>query len=256
MPAMWDIHEDPEAQVAAQAGRYGAVIRIARVARRWSLEQAGHELGYSPASLSKIERGLQHPAQQDLRRLADKLHIPIGMLGLSTVIVPSAQERLAYAHTTHGGYVPGDETRLLSVGWCTAPDYAADKLEVDRGSQVLQRQHLTYHVGSPVRASTTWVPGAVADLVPVLAKGEPGDLVSAGISGMIEAGTGRMATRNDEIISARSALPVDSKLLRIKVGLPVLYTQATWRDSLGVLQWIEMTTHRQTSYSSVAPQSS
>lgn len=246
---MIELTDLPGVKYAVRVGDYGTVIRLARTLRGWSLADAGKALGYDASSLSRIERGLQHPSLLDLRRVADVLHIPIGMLGLSAEVLPSAQDRLVYAHRSHGQYVDGDETRLVAAEMATPPDVVADHLAAERGALALRREHLTLHVGRPVRRSTTWVSAKLAAAVPELLAGRPGDVVATGISGMIEAATGRIAKSGYDIVSPWTAMPYDAETLDCKVGVALLRTETKWRDASGVIQWVETITRQRVGYS-------
>lgn len=78
--------ELPEALEAAAAGQLGVLVRLARVAAGLTLVQAGQRLGYSAATLSRIERGRQ-PLRDIalLRQVAEALAIPPHMFGLVEV---------------------------------------------------------------------------------------------------------------------------------------------------------------------------
>lgn len=74
----------PAARDAAAQQSYGALLRLARTAAGLTLAQAGQLTGYSAATLSRLERGIQPLTDvRVLRRLASVFAIPPDMFGLS-----------------------------------------------------------------------------------------------------------------------------------------------------------------------------
>ena len=74
----------PTARQAAEAGRYGALLRLARTAAGLTLEEAGRRVGYSAATLSRLETGRRQLSDVTvLRRLAEAFSIPPGLFGLA-----------------------------------------------------------------------------------------------------------------------------------------------------------------------------
>ncbi len=100
----------PAARQAAAAGRYGTVLRLARIAAGLTLQRAGKLAGYSAATLSRLETGRRPLSDVTvLRRLAEVFDIPPGLFGLAdavgapTVQVPAALDRVAGAGPQGGG---------------------------------------------------------------------------------------------------------------------------------------------------------
>lgn len=76
--------ELPAARQAAAEGRYGVMVRLARTAAGLTLEEVGRRVGYSAATMSRIERGRQPLTDVVLlRRLALTLAIPPELFGLA-----------------------------------------------------------------------------------------------------------------------------------------------------------------------------
>lgn len=76
--------ELPGARQAAAESRYGVMVRLARTAAGLTLEEVGRRVGYSAATMSRIERGRQPLTDVTLlRRLALALAIPPELLGLA-----------------------------------------------------------------------------------------------------------------------------------------------------------------------------
>jgi transcriptional regulator with XRE-family HTH domain len=73
----------PGARQAAADGRYGTLLRLARTAAGLTLDDAGRLVGYSAATLSRIETGRQPLTDVTvLRRLATAFAIPPALFGL------------------------------------------------------------------------------------------------------------------------------------------------------------------------------
>jgi transcriptional regulator with XRE-family HTH domain/tetratricopeptide (TPR) repeat protein len=69
---------------AVATGHFGVLVRIARTAAGLTLEEAGRRIGYSAATLSRIERGRQQLTDVTLlRRLAVAFSIPPALFGLA-----------------------------------------------------------------------------------------------------------------------------------------------------------------------------
>jgi transcriptional regulator with XRE-family HTH domain len=82
MDATHPIWRSPVVLETAAAGKSGALIRMARIARQLSLVQAGELVGYSASTLSRIETGQRKPTDvTQLRRFADALGIPPHLFG-------------------------------------------------------------------------------------------------------------------------------------------------------------------------------
>lgn len=232
----------PEIGAAIRDGRHGHLLRVARVARGWTQSEAAAHIGYSQATLSRIEQGQRPLTLDTLRHLADAYGIPPGMLGLASyTVLPSAPERLAEARRTHGGYTPGDTTRFIAARMTVAPGGVCDALQVPRDSTACRRDHLTYHGDQPVRLSATWIPAAIAGQAPALLAGEPGEVVSS-VSGIIAEATGRLPTSGVDEPWPCAAWPEAARRLGRPEGSPMTLTRQTWRDQLGVLLHAETVT--------------
>jgi transcriptional regulator with XRE-family HTH domain len=91
MDAAHPIWRTPAVQEAAAAGHFGALIRMARIARQLSLIRAGKLVGYSASTLSRIETGQRKLTDvTQLRRFADVLGIPPHLFGLAMRTAPAA----------------------------------------------------------------------------------------------------------------------------------------------------------------------
>lgn len=82
--------ELPAVRAAAAAGQYGQVLRMARTAADLSLAEAGRLVGYSAASMSRLERGKRPLTDLTLlRRLTVVFDIPPALFGLAAADTPT-----------------------------------------------------------------------------------------------------------------------------------------------------------------------
>ncbi|WP_431882387.1 helix-turn-helix domain-containing protein [Micromonospora gifhornensis] len=97
----------PEARQAAAVGDFGTLLRVARIAARLTLAEAGQRCGYSAATLSRIERGRQRLTDVTvLRRLAAIFDIPPELFGLTDMNGPAIHHSAAPIDR-----VPGEAAR-------------------------------------------------------------------------------------------------------------------------------------------------
>ncbi|MEN3308812.1 MAG: hypothetical protein V7603_5014 [Micromonosporaceae bacterium] len=136
-------------------------------------------------------------------------------------------------------YPPGEYARIVSAEMSTAPDHVADALGVDPGATVIRRQRVTYHNDTPVSASTSWFPGALAEVVPELLAT---DRIPQGTAGVIEQRSGRTMSQGRDGISAALADTAVAAKLDVPVGSPVLIGRNWVRDGSGeVIEYGEWT---------------
>lgn len=105
MDATHPIWRTPAVLQAAEAGQFGALIRMTRTARQLTLVQVGKLVGYSASTISRIETGRRKLSDVTLlRRFADALGIPPHLFGLTastgTSPVGAAPPPPALASTT------------------------------------------------------------------------------------------------------------------------------------------------------------
>jgi transcriptional regulator with XRE-family HTH domain len=105
MDAAHPMWRPPAVRQAAEAGQFGALIRMTRTARRLTLVQVGTLVGYSASTVSRIETGRRKLTDVTLlRRFADALGISPHLFGLTSPTgaspVGAASPRPALASTT------------------------------------------------------------------------------------------------------------------------------------------------------------
>jgi transcriptional regulator with XRE-family HTH domain len=81
----------PAARQAADTGQHAVLLRLARTAAGLTLEAAGRRVGYSAATLSRMESGKRPLTDMTvLRRLCAEFDIPLRMFGLAEIgVVPA-----------------------------------------------------------------------------------------------------------------------------------------------------------------------
>lgn len=120
------------AQLPAARGDAGALLHLARAAAGLTLVEAGDLVGYSAATLSRMETGRRQLTDvQTLRRLAATFAIPADMLGLTTAPAVQHTEGPAIASLVGTAAAAAQEEsdpmrrRELLVGLATGPLLAA-----------------------------------------------------------------------------------------------------------------------------------
>lgn len=85
MDATHPIWRTPAVRQAAEAGQFGALIRMTRTARRLTLVQVGKLVGYSASTVSRLETGRRKLTDVTLlRQFAGALEIPYHLFGITS----------------------------------------------------------------------------------------------------------------------------------------------------------------------------
>jgi DNA-binding GntR family transcriptional regulator len=174
-------------------------------------------------------------AQKALTRLHSEGYVR-GVPGTGTIV--SASKAMTYAGrdrlraTARAGriYPPNERAEIRSAELVPAPAAVADALGVDAGAEVIRRHRVTYRDGAPMSASTTWMPGDLAQTAPRLLSTER---ITEGTAGYVQAVTGRTVVRGVDQESARAATEQDAADLRVQPGSPVACGRNWWYDAGG-----------------------
>jgi GntR family transcriptional regulator len=134
--------------------------------------------------------------------------------------------------------LPGGETVTLNeAGIALAPNYVAELLGIEPGSQVIRREEITSLRGRPRMLAVDWIPTrhvmAEAELL--------GPPVPEGPAHVIETLTGRRVTHAQDHLEGREADTREAAALRIPVGSPILAGTHVWSDNDGVIlygEWV------------------
>lgn len=153
----------PHAQRAVAERRYGTVLRLARIAAGLTLQQAGDRAGYSAATLSRIERGLQPLTDvRLLRHFSAIFAIPPGIFGLAdsnfgdtTTSIADRHDKLPGSPAITGGPVRRRDFLTAVTGVAVSPIVATTVLH--------QRNPAHRLVGEIERA----LHGSVAGTIPL-----------------------------------------------------------------------------------------
>jgi len=106
----------------------------------------------------------------------------------------------------------------------------ADALRVPADAPVIRRHRITYRDDAPVSASTSWLPGELAEVAPRLLSTER---IREGTAGYVEDTTGHVVTHALDQDSARAATEQDAADLGVPAGSPVACGRNWWYDSDG-----------------------
>jgi DNA-binding GntR family transcriptional regulator len=147
----------------------------------------------------------------------------------TTTLHPGGDRLEAIAQTGRI-YPPNEHAVIRSAELVPAPDAIADALGLEPGVQVIRRHRITYRDDTPVSASTSWLPGNLADVAPRLLSTER---IIAGTAGYVEQVTGRAAVRGLDQEAARPATEQDATDLGVPPGSPVACSRNWWYDREG-----------------------
>jgi GntR family transcriptional regulator len=148
----------------------------------------------------------------------------------------SPQERILSTKRTRSIRHQGEESEIRQSAIQKAPDYVADILGLDRGSQVLRRERVTYRGGDPIEISVTWMSPQFAEAVPELLNCAP---VQGGTVRAVEEATGRRVTHGRDYIESRSADEREAEAIKVPIGAPILAATNVWSDKEGVIEYGE-----------------
>lgn len=130
---------------------------------------------------------------------------------------------------------PGESILLNEVGITLAPNYVAELLGIEPGSQVIRREEITSLRGKPRMLSVDWIPTnhvmAEAELL--------GEIGPQGPARVIETLTGRKVTHAQDHLEGREADTREAGALGIPAGSPILAGAHVWSDNDGVILYGE-----------------
>lgn len=132
----------------------------------------------------------------------------------------------------------GDSIEVTAAEIVTAPNYVADLLGIDIGSQVIRREEITHSKDHPRLLSVDWIPGFDVTVGERLTEKAP---IQGGTIAAVESLTGRRVTYGEDHIRSRSSDAREAAALRLPVGAPILAGVHLWSDGSGVLlygEWV------------------
>lgn len=156
---------------------------------------------------------------------------------------------VGYAEYSGPALLPG-WWEVTAAGLAAAPDYVADVMELERGSEVLRVEKVSRWSANrseaprPYELTVRWYPAAWAEISPSMLvtglEGARSPLVDNGYGAQLaEEATGRRPVAGLEAYHARLADEREARLLEIEVGSTVLGCVETWQDDDGVTEYRE-----------------
>jgi len=131
----------------------------------------------------------------------------------------------------------GETITLNAAGIVIAPNYVAELLGIEPGSQVIRREEITSLRGRPKMLSVDWIPGTnvmeVAELLGELGPGGPAHVIATI--------TGRHVTHAQDHLEGREADAREASALKIPVGSAILAGTHVWSDQDGPIlygEWV------------------
>lgn len=183
----------------------------------------------------------------------------------ATYVRDRGQAQVTYRIQMTGGRLRGsgtlpllpDWTEVTEAGIVTPPDYVADVMGIDRGTEVLRREivekwaqvadgaeRIPAPSPRPVQLSVSWMPAGYAELLPNLLLTGPVNSTSPLRYGAIgaplcEEATQRKPRAGLDSFHGRYADEREARLLGIAEGDAILARVTTWEDEQGVSEYVE-----------------
>lgn len=147
---------------------------------------------------------------------------------------PADRIRMARPHRIS----PGESVTVTGVGIVIPPDYVADLLNVEAGTEVIRREEITSVRGRPAMLSVDWIPADSTLTAIGVLEHKP---LEGGVAHALESSTRRQITHGQDHLRGRSADAREASALDIPIGSPILAGVHIWSDAEGVIlygEWV------------------
>jgi len=145
-------------------------------------------------------------------------------------VANTPRDRLHAVRRSGRIYPPNEYARIIAAELVRAPEHVAAALGLSDELNVIRRHRITYRDDSPISASTSWYPGALAETAPALLQTER---IRQGTPGYIEERTGRRAHLGRDQFTAATANAGIAVDLQVAEGSPVLTGRNWFQDDAG-----------------------
>ncbi|MFI9172076.1 GntR family transcriptional regulator [Streptomyces lincolnensis] len=154
----------------------------------------------------------------------------IGTVARMPSKITTGPDRLQLQRATGSGFRAGERVEIISAEMVPASPEVADGLEVEIGTQVVQRRRRYLDEDGVIALSTSWLPPDLAEAAPELISTGPLPKMTFGL---IEDRTGRRAIKRRDTVSIEE-LPDDvAGFLDLPPGTPVLSMVNRYWDQRG-----------------------
>lgn len=188
-----------------------------------SERQICDEWGISRATATKVLGALRHEG------------LVTSTQGVGTIVkarvLQGGGDRMRLLRASGTLYRAGETATVTSADLVTAPDYVADALGIEAGSDVIRRCRTISDAQGTVAVSTSWLPGSLAETSPALLVADR--IGDGGTVRYVEETTGRRAVRGRDALSSRLASANETQALGVQAPAAVLITQAILWDQEG-----------------------
>jgi GntR family transcriptional regulator len=133
---------------------------------------------------------------------------------------------------------PDETIQTTAAEAVRAPDYVANLLNLDPGSEVIRREEISTIDGRPRMLSVDWIPASSTLVALGALERAPLD---GGIAHFLETVTHRRITHAQDHLRGRSADTREATALQIPVGSPILAGVHIWSDPDDVVlygEWV------------------
>jgi GntR family transcriptional regulator len=132
----------------------------------------------------------------------------------------------------------GETITVTAAEIVIPPDYVAEILNIEPGSEVIRREEITNLRGNPRMLSVDWIP--VESTLTAMGVLDPKPL-EGGLAHTLETITHRRITHGQDYLRGRSADAREANALQIPVGAPILAGVHIWSDADNVIlygEWV------------------
>jgi GntR family transcriptional regulator len=152
------------------------------------------------------------------------------------IVTATPADRIRMARPYRVGH--GETVTVNAAGVVIPPDYVAELLNIEPGSQVIRREEVTSLRGEPRMLSVDWIP---ADSTLTALGALDAKPLEGGIAHVLETTAQRRITHGQDHLRSRSADAREANALQIPVGAPILAGVHIWSDAKEVIlygEWV------------------
>ncbi len=188
-----------------------------------SERQICDEWGVSRATATKVLGGLRYEG------------LVTSTQGVGTTVkarvLQGGGDRMRRLRASGTLYRKDEKVTITSADLVTAPDYVADALGLEAGSDVIRRTRSVSDTQGVAATSTSWLPGSLTETSPLLLTTER--IGEGGTVRYVEETAGRRVVRGRDALTSRLAAPEEAQLLGLTSPAAVLVAQTVLWDQNG-----------------------